>query len=218
MSPAVAESHPIAATLESKGITVSLTEQPELDRFVSDVNARARIKGLDDAVNPGILDPAKLRAMVALLPAQAEEVRAALAGHTLMIDAPVFGVLAVEPTRADAFGPNYRITIRRVAGTHVLAAGNAAMDPALGRLRSEAARSATEAADKAVRAAEKGRHDPDGMDLGGLRWRRAQAAIGWRIAARGWKSAAPGDRAAARAVAAAEKAATTYDMPSGGLI
>ena len=120
----MAQTPPAAPILESQGVTVSLAGTPDLDGFVAAANAGARIKGLDDALNPGILDAAKLRAMVATLPAQPEAVRAALAGHALIVGAPGTGVLAIEPTRADAFGPAYRLTVERLAGVHVLATGN----------------------------------------------------------------------------------------------
>jgi hypothetical protein len=203
--------------LESAGVTVSLAGTPDLDRFVTAANAKARIKGLDDAVNPGIIEAAKLRAMVAALPSQPEPVRTALAGHALIVGASGFGVLAVEPTKADAFGPAYRITVERLAGIHVVAQANPAMDKDLGRTRSAAGRAATTAAEEAVKSAEAGRPDPSGLDLGSIRWRRSQAARGWMIAARGWHEADPGDAAAAAELEAAQKAAAAYRMPSGAL-
>ncbi len=205
-------------TLESQGITVSLAGTPDLDGFVAAANAKAHLRGLADALNPGIVDPARLHAMVAALPAQPEAVRAALAGHTLSVGAAGFGVLAVEPARADAFGPGYRLTVERLAGTHVLAHAAVAMDAQLARERTVAAKAAVAQAQQAVQSAEKGRADPDGLDLGGLRWRRARAALGWLIAAKGWQSAAPGDAGAKQAVAEAGKAAGAYDMPSGGQV
>jgi hypothetical protein len=203
-------------TLESHGVSLSLAGTPDIDGFVAAANARARIKGLDDALNPGILDAAKLRAMVTAIPGQPRAVRDALDGHALIVATDGFGVLAVEPTAAGAFGPAYRITIERLAGNHVLAHADPAMDAGLARTRSAAAEAATTAAHKSVLAAEAGRPDPDGLDTGSVRWRRSQAARAWQIAARAWQRAAPSDPAAARAAAAAGEAAKAYRMPSGG--
>ena len=206
------------AILESHGVTVSLSGTPDLDAFVSAANAKVRIKGLDDLLNPGIIDAAKLRAMVASLPAQPEPVRTALSGHSLIVGAAGFGVLAAEPTRADAFGPSYRITVERLAGVHVVASANPAMDKELARSRTAAARAATEAAVAAVTASEAGRPNPDGLEIGALRRRRASASYGWLIAATAWKNSDAGNGDAAVAYEAARKAASAYDMPSGGLI
>ena len=74
-------------TLESHGVMLPLTGTPDLDAFATAANDKARIKGLDDAVNPGILDAAKLRAMATALAAQPDSVRAALAGHRLIVGA-----------------------------------------------------------------------------------------------------------------------------------
>jgi len=211
----MAQTTTLPLTLESNGVAVALDGTPDLDSFAAAANAKARIKGLDDELNPGIIDPPKLRGMVAALPAQKDDVRAAMAGHTLLVASPGFGVLAIEPTRSDVFGLAYQITIRRVGPTYVQATSNAEIDPAQARIRAAAAKAAVGAADKAVQAAEKGRPDPDGMELGELRWRRAQAAVGWRLIARAWVAAAPQDHDAARALAAAEKAADAFDMPSG---
>jgi hypothetical protein len=204
--------------LESQGIKLALSDKADLDRFVSGANAKARIKGLDDALNPGIIDAAKLRAMVATLAMQPEPVRAALSGHELIVGTDGFGVLAVEPTRPDAFGPAYRITIERMAGPHVLANANPAMDKTLGRSQTQAAAAATAGAAETVKTMEAGKPDPHGLDLGDARWRRAQAARGWVIAARGWREADPGDAAASAALEEARKAMKAYDMPSGGRI
>jgi hypothetical protein len=206
---------PVALTLESNGVTANLAQAPDLAAFAAQANAKARLKGLDDRLNPGIIDPAKLAAMVAALPAQPPEVRAALSGHGLLLAAG-FGVLAVEPTAADAFGPRYRLTIERTAGTYVLAHADPAIDKAAAKASSVAAQAATTAADRAVAAAEKGRADPDGLDLGTQRWRRAQAARGWRIAAEAWAKSDPADKAAASAAHAADAAVDRFDMPSGG--
>ena len=145
--------------------------------------------------------------MATALAAQPDSVRAALAGHRLIVGAAGFGVLAVEPTRADAFGPAYRIQIEELAGIHVVASANPAMDRDLGRTRTAMAKAATDAAVKSVKASETGHPDPDGLETGSLRWRRARAAYGWLIAAKGWKLAEPEAPAAAKAVEAARKAA-----------
>jgi hypothetical protein len=67
-----------------------------------------------------------------------------------------------------------------------------------------------------VVAVEQGKTDPDGLDAGGVRWRRSQAAVGWLLVARAWQSAEPANAAAKAAVNAAEKSARRYAMPSGG--
>ena len=64
MSPAMAAA---PLVLEGNGASLALADGADIDGFVAAANAKARIKGLDDGVNPGIIDAAKLRAMVAAL-------------------------------------------------------------------------------------------------------------------------------------------------------
>lgn len=207
-----------AITLISHGVTVALGDKADLDAFVTTSNDKARIKALADALNPGIVDGDKLRAFVAVLGGQPELVRKALAGHILNVGASGLGVLSVEPTRVEAFGAGYRLTIERIVGQRVLARSNVSFDAGLAKQRNAAAEEAVTAANLAVRAVEGGKADSDGLSVGDLRWRRAQAASAWRIAANAWVSAEPADRAAKKAAAAAQKARNLYDMPSGGLI
>lgn len=207
-----------ALTLVSHGVTVALGDKADLNTFVTAANQKARIKGLPDALNPGIIDADKLGAFVAVLGAQPESVRTALAGHTLNVGASGLGVLSVEPTRVEAFGTGYRLTIERIVGQRVLARANVLFDAGLAKQRTADAEDAVTAANLAVLAVEGGKADPDGLSAGGVRWRRAQAASAWRIVANAWVSAEPADRAAKKAAAEARKAAMAYDMPSGGLI
>jgi len=205
-------------TLASQDLTVTLDGKTNLDSFIRAANDKSRIKGLADELNPRIIDPAKLRSMVAALPSQPDSVHAALSGHRLNVGTSGLGVLAVEPTAPGAFGPDYHLTIERTAGVHVLAHASLSFDAPLAKQRTAAAKEAVSAAHKAVHAIEKGKTDPDGLDLGDARWRRAQAASGWAIAARAWHAAEPDSTDAQKALAEAEKAVKEYGMPSGAKV
>jgi hypothetical protein len=220
MTPSMADSKSSAPapSLASHDVTLTLGPNADLAGFVAAANDKARIKGLPDDLNPGIIDADKLGAMVASLPAQPDDVRAALAGHTLNVGAGGLGVLAIEPTPKNAFGNAYRLTIERVVGTHVLAHADAPIDPALAKQRTEAAAKEVTAAERAMHAVEHGKPDPDGLGAGDVRWRRAQAASGYLLLANAWASAEPDNAAAKKAVASASKAAKSYAMPSGGNI
>jgi hypothetical protein len=217
-SPPAMQAPAPALTLGSHDVTITLGGGTDLTAFVTAANDKARIKGLGDSLNPGIIDAEKLGAMVAALQAQPDTVRAALAGHTLNVGARGLGVLAIEPAAKNAFGPDYRVTIERVVGTHVLAHADFAIDAALARQRTGAAAKAVAAAEHAVHAVEHGKPDPDGLGAGDVRWRRAQAASGWLLLANAWAAAEPGDAGAKKALTAAHKAAKEYAMPSGGRI
>jgi hypothetical protein len=215
-SPSAATAPAPIISLTSHDETISLVGTPDLAAFVATANARARIKGLADELNPGILDFAKLNALVASLPLQSASVREQLVGHKLVVDSAGLGVLAIEPTQVDAFASSYTLAIERAAGQYILAHATISFDPALARQRSIAAKAAVAAAERAVAAIGQGKADPDGLDAGGARWRRSQAAAGWLLIARAWQSAEPANLEAKEAVITAEKSARRYAMPSGG--
>src|SRR3974390_1177267 len=61
-----------AITLYSHNLSLVLDDKANLGVFADAVNDKARIKGLADTLNPGILDVEKLRALVAALAGQPE--------------------------------------------------------------------------------------------------------------------------------------------------
>jgi len=200
--------------LEAHGDIFETGPGADVEAFVSAANAKVRVAGLDDALNPRALDPSKVQALLTRLPDQSHKLRLALAGHALRLGAPGLGVLAVEPTTPNGFDSSYTLVVERTVGNRLLARAKIAVDPTLARDKATRAQAATFEADRAVKAAEKG--STPGEDLQNLRWRRAQAASAWRVIADAWHSAFPKDATASKARIASHEAVAHFDMPSGG--
>lgn len=193
--------------------TVPGAPGPGLAAAIEAANQAARIPGLADTLNPGIIDPDKAARFVAALPKQPAATLARIAGHELALGAGGLGVGAAAPTRADAFG-TFELVVDDVQGRNVLAHTSVAPDPALARSRAAEAKAALQEAEAAVTRAERANA---GDEIGHTRRRRAAAAGAWRLNAAAWAKGAPGDAAAQEALAASQKAARAYAMPSGAL-
>ncbi len=201
------ETRQAPASLEARGERLALVEPLDIEGFVAAVNAKARIEGLDDAVNPGLLDAGKLRGFMGVLMRQPVTFQVKVAGRLTGVGSAGLGVLAIEPTAEGAFGAGYRLEIEGEAGNRVLLAGHPAMDAAVAQARAAASEAATGASDRAVAAG--------GADLGALRWRRYQAARGWLIVATAWARMDP--KAGAGSLERARAAAKKFAMPGGAL-
>lgn len=199
------ETRQAPASLEARGVAMPLVEPLDVEGFVAAVNAKARIAGLDDAVNPGLLDAGKLRGFVGVLARQPAAFQGRVVGRLIGVGSAGLGVLAIEPTAEGAFGAGYRLEIEREAGNRVLLVGHPAIDGALAQARAAASEAATLAADHAVAAG--------GGDLGALRWRRYQAARGWLIVASAW--ARVDAKGSAASLERARAAAKKFSMPGG---
>ena len=170
-------------------------------------NVRARLPGLDDALNPQVIDVAKWRALVASVDASA------LHGKPLFLDPVGLRIAASSPTHPEAFGAATRFTAGDTVGQAILARTDAAYDCALAAERTRAARQRTEAATQQIDRLDAQRN-PAASEPRLLRYR---AALAWRENAAAAAACAPHDEAAKSEAAAAAKAATTYQMLGGNM-
>ena len=177
-------------------------------------NARRRIEGLPDTLNPALIDPAKARNFVAGLASQPQEVQQKIAGADLYLAWVPLALSAAAPTRAEAYAAPFTLVVDEVRSGHVLAHTTVAPDPALAQSRAQEAQAVLKQAEAAAAAVEKERTPADGA-LGTARMRRSAVADAWRLNAGAWVASAPADPAAKAALAAAEKAAKAYAMPAG---
>jgi hypothetical protein len=190
------------------------------ERIVAPVeaaNRATRLQGLDDALNPEVIDSAKVVGFAAGLVGQPPALLARLAGQELWLGWEPLHLSTAAPTRAEAFAAPFALVMDEIQGRTVLAHTDVPIDVALAQSRVVAARAALAAIRAELRGLEAaGAAAPAGA-LGQARQRRAAVAGAWRLNARAWAVAAPRDPAARAACAGAERAARRYAMPSGGL-
>lgn len=182
---------------------------PEIKAAIERQNEHQRLPGLDDALNPRIIDPAKFAAMIHALGADAAQ---KLRGRPLMLDPVALRIAASSPTRLDAFAGRLQLTPGDKVGDAVLASTDAPYDCALARERTEAARRRTEEATKVV-------NDMDAQKQPAAvpRQVRYRAALAWRENAGVAASCDPHDEAAKAEAQAAAKAATDYQLLGGSM-
>lgn len=174
-------------------------------------NARNRIEGVPDALNPGIIDAGKAAGFVASLPNQPAETLARMTGHELSLNQGGLGLLAAAPTLAADFTAPFNLVIDDIQGRHILAHTTVSPNPGLARTHAAEARKALATAEKDVRQAE-ARQVSD--EINATRGRRGAIASAWHIGARAW-AAASSDAEAQSNLAAARTAARAYVRPSG---
>jgi hypothetical protein len=183
--------------------------------LVEAANATARIAGLPDTLNPGVIDPAKATGFATGLFAQQPAVRARLDGKTVWLNWEQLGLSTAAPTRSDAFAAGFDLMVDDVQGDNVLAHTNVPIDTGLAKSRTAEAEHAVAAAHAEVQRLEAAGDSAPAGALGQARLRRSAAARAWRINARAWASAVPQDAAAQASTAEANRAARQYAMPSG---
>lgn len=182
---------------------------PETKAAIERQNEHQRLPGLDDHLNPRIIDPAKFAALVHAVGAEGAQT---LHGRPLMMDPVALRIAASSPTRLDAFSGRLHLTPGEKVGDAVLAKSDAPYDCVLARERTEAARRRTEEATKVV----------DDMDAKKQpaavpRQLRYRAALAWRENAAVAAECAPHDDAAKAEAQAAAKAATDYQLLGGSM-
>ena len=210
MSGAIAADGPVL--LRIGATTIPASEAAGLLPAIEAANARSRIPGLPDTLNPDAIDPGKAAAFVASLPGQPAETLARIAGHELSLAQDRLGLIAAAPTRAADFAVPFTLVVDDIRGRHVLAHTTVAADAGLARTRAAEGHAALAEAEEVTRRAEAGRNSDE---VGAALRRRAAVAVAWHVNAAAWASAAPGDSVAQDSLAAARDAARRYRRPSG---
>jgi hypothetical protein len=160
-----------------------------LTAFVHAVNLKRKIRGLPDALNPYLLDRAKVSALVAALPSQSSDILSQLQGHDLWLDWEGLRVTRVAPTRSARF-QNTTLIIDEVQDHCVLAHPSFGTDAKLARALAGRAHAAL---------LEFGRSHVEPLSHD-ERWRLQALAFTWKINAVAWSLAEPNNRSAHVAV------------------
>lgn len=187
---------------------------PGLAAFAKAVNDAHRIAGLPDTLNPAMIDPGKLTALVAALPRLPAATRRRLAGRELFLGAGGLGVGTAEPTRPESFLQPFDLAVDSNSAPAVVARASITPDPALAQGRAGEAQAAALEADALAARQNRARTGPMTEAEGIVLVRRAAAARAWLVNARAWASAGGGP-AAQSSLAAAEKAVKAFGMPAG---
>jgi hypothetical protein len=182
---------------------------PEMKAAIERQNERQRLPGLDDELNPRIVDPAKFEALVHAVGAEAAQ---KLRGRPLFLDPVALRIAASSPTRPEAFAGRVHFKTGEKIGESISASVDASYDCALARERAAAARRRTEEAAKQVDAM-----DVQKQPAAVPRQVRYRAALAWRENAEVASGCAPQDEAAKAEALAAAKAATDYQLLGGSM-
>ena len=182
---------------------------PEMAVAIEQRNEKQRLPGLDDALNPRIIDPAKFAALVRAVGADAA---ARLKGRPLFMDPVGLRIAASSPTRLDAFASRVRLTLGDTVGAATLASSDVPYDCALARERTVAARRRTEQATGQVDAM-----DAQSQPAAVPRQVRYMAALAWRENAAVAAGCSPNDEDAKTEAQIAAKAATDFQLLGGSM-
>jgi hypothetical protein len=181
-------------------------------------NAETRLPGLDDRLNPDIVDADKAQALLAALPSLPPASLQPLAGRMLMLNADGLKLGASAPTSAADFGRPFDLQIEDVQGETVLGRVTVPDDLRLARQRAADAKAQLPAADQQVRALEaRLQAAPTADQQGALqaelltaRYKRSALARCWRAHAKTISEQAGADAAAKGELDAATKAVSEY--------
>jgi hypothetical protein len=211
--PAAVQPSPIALSVGREHLTLPASSAA-LQAAIEKANEAARLDGLPDAMNLGIIDQEKAAHFVAALPSLPKRTTARLAKLGLRFGGAGLGIQLAEPTHPTDFDRPFELVFDSVKGESVSPRITLAPDVELARSRAIDAEAAFGAADKAVRAldADRGSQSPD--DVMNAKWRRAEIAKVWRLNAQAWAQSRPADLAAKGAFENAEVALQDSQMPS----
>lgn len=189
-------------------------------------NRAHRIDGLPDALNPGIIDPAKAEALRVALPRLPEESLKPIAGRALYLNSPGLLIGTAAPTTPASFEQPFWLDIVDAQGETVLARATVSIDCDLARAHASAARARFGAAEQDVKTTEAQKAAAAGRSneaaalraLSGAQARRFAIAQVWRTNASAVTGCDPRDQAAKADLAAAEQAVrATVVAPRTGM-
>ena len=183
-------------------------------------NRAQRIGDLPDALNPGIIDPAKATALLEALHKMPADALAAIGNKALYLNSPGLQIGATAPTTPASFARPFRLEVVEVQGETVLARATVVVDCDVARRNVGEARARLADAEQRVKALEaKGGGDRVALiALSDARAQRFAIAKTWRQNASAVMQCG-GDGAAAQAdLTAAEQAVkTTIVAPRTGM-
>jgi len=195
--------------------------QQDLPAALEASNARVRIAGLPDTLNPEIMDREKAEAFLAALPKLPAKARKAISGKTLYLNYPDLMLGVTAPARAAAFNGKFTLEVADVQGDLVLARSRVAVDCGLARDRAAEAREKVRASEDETKEMEaklpKVTGSPEEKELltalSNARSRRFALAVVWRENSQAWAACPDAPPAAKSDLKAAQKAANAYAVP-----
>lgn len=194
--------------------TVGVASADAVAAAAAKANAARRLDGLPDVLNPDLIDPAKLTALLARLPDAAAPHRRVLARRALFVDPAGLRVGTSSPTTPASFAEGLALEIDDADGDPVIARAVVAVDCGLARTRAAEARAHLDGVAREVADLEARR---DVRALPPARLRRYAVARAWRDNAVAASRCAPDDAAAKADRDAAEQAARSFAVPLGRL-
>jgi hypothetical protein len=194
-----------------------------VDAAIGAYNVQARLEGLDDDLNPWMVDEMRARRFLATLPQASSSVREQLHGGTIYLNALVESLGMASPYVAPQ-ADRETLTISRVGPDRLVHlslklsvdAQRATQIAHAARLAVESLTNKVDDAQNAVQSASNRGQAMESMNR--AKRARGGAATAWQKAAQALADATPGDRALRRDAELAEKAATRYRMtPATGM-
>ena len=193
-----------------------------VEAAIKTANAKVRLAGLEDALNPWLIEPARAMALLEALARLPATERGKLGGLPIALSIGL-PVMATSPTTMAGFAGLTGIAAVEAHGTASVVRVAMPLDCDLARRQSEVARSALERMELEVAALEQRMRLPGGdrtdllHQLGAARLRRFALATTWRENAVADQACRPGDRGAADGLMAAEEKLARYAVPGGSL-
>ena len=219
-------SDPAPLKLRIGFITVDAANTGDVIGALEKSNARQRLPGLPDTLNPGIIDAAKLAALLKAIETMPADAKAPVASNTLYLNGGELGVGASAPTTIETFAKPFTITAIETDNGLVTARASISPDCALAKSRAAEARRQFDHTDQEVEALTAKREAATGKpdegtalrDLSGAKSRRFAIAQTWQENAAATVACAPNDTAAAKDLAHAKHMADkTIVPPSTGM-
>lgn len=190
---------------------IEASAREDVARAIAAANDKARIPGLSDALNLGIIDPAKARA---LLDGLAVDAAAVLGGRALDFDGGALRISTASPTLVASFVAPVRLMVESEHGAAVTARAEVAVACDLARSGAAAAHARAMEGDREVRALELG---GNGAALSAAKRLRYAVALTWAGNAGFAAACAPGDAGVAADRDAAAAAAQRWLILGGSM-
>ena len=121
-------------------VTVDASHADEVSAAVEKSNVRQRLPGLPDTLNPGVLDPVKIVALISAIAKMPADAKSPVADHTLYLNGGDLGIGASAPTTAASFAKSFSLAAIETENGLVTARANVAPDCELAKSRAAEAR------------------------------------------------------------------------------
>ena len=196
--------------------------EPDIDlrikAAVEENNQKVRLEGLEDGLNPEILDLAKIEAFLQGLPKLPEDVLDQLRGRVLYLGAPTLDLGTATAVTVETLKQGYSLTVPQVAqGGIVQPTLKVAIDKSRAQDLVKRARSATVAFNQEVEKLESTIDKNSSSDLHKLslaKWQRFAVSMVWRDNSLALAEAEPANEIFKADVEKAKEAATKYVFSS----